>query len=277
MVTAVRAYYEETTERVFEPCWSPERGGIHFGLASALDETLEQAIANTNRLVADALELAPGMRCLDAGCGVGGTAIQLALDRGVEVVGVTLSPAQRDRAEARAVAAGVAGRARFLVADYASTGLSAGDLDAAWTLESFCHAEEPEGVLSHIGALLRPGGRFACVDLFRGGAGDPENTAAVCEGWHLPRLLARERVGEAMARAGFIDVRGEDLTERVLRSASTVIALAAPKLLKVAFDRQFVGIRDDVMEGHLRGALGCARGFFDGSMTYGIVTGRRPG
>jgi cyclopropane-fatty-acyl-phospholipid synthase len=57
---------------------------------------LDQAQEHKLELVARKLQLAPGMRVLDIGCGWGGTARYLAETRGVEVVGVTLSQQQVD-------------------------------------------------------------------------------------------------------------------------------------------------------------------------------------
>jgi cyclopropane-fatty-acyl-phospholipid synthase len=60
--------------------------------------TLDEAQADKLALVGDKLELKPGMRVLDVGCGWGGTARFLAERYQVEVVGITVSEAQRQHA-----------------------------------------------------------------------------------------------------------------------------------------------------------------------------------
>ena len=82
------------------------------------NETLEQAQANKLRLLASKLDLKPGQRVLDIGCGWGGMALYLAGLADVEVVGVTLSKEQHDIAQARAEAAGLSDRVRFEHKDY---------------------------------------------------------------------------------------------------------------------------------------------------------------
>lgn len=63
-------------------------------------EDLESAQRAKLELVARKLGLQPGMRVLDVGCGWGGAAKYLAETHGVEVVGITVSRHQADRARA---------------------------------------------------------------------------------------------------------------------------------------------------------------------------------
>ncbi len=82
------------------------------------DETLEQAQRNKLRLLAAKLDLKPGMKVLDIGCGWGDLALYLAQLEDVAVVGVTLSKEQHALATKRATDAGLAGRVRFELKDY---------------------------------------------------------------------------------------------------------------------------------------------------------------
>ncbi|WP_159950890.1 cyclopropane-fatty-acyl-phospholipid synthase family protein [Rhizobium sp. 18065] len=82
------------------------------------DETLEQAQRNKLRLLAAKLNLKPGMKVLDIGCGWGDLALYLARLEDVEVVGVTLSKEQHALATQRALDAGLSSRVRFELKDY---------------------------------------------------------------------------------------------------------------------------------------------------------------
>jgi cyclopropane-fatty-acyl-phospholipid synthase len=85
----------------------------------APDETLEDAQRNKLRLLASKLQLKPGMKVLDIGCGWGDLALYLAsLEEGVEVLGVTLSKEQQALATERAKNAGLSDRVRFELRDY---------------------------------------------------------------------------------------------------------------------------------------------------------------
>jgi cyclopropane-fatty-acyl-phospholipid synthase len=81
-------------------------------------ETLEQAQRNKCRLIAAKLNLKPGLRVLDIGCGWGGLARYLAEIADVEVTGVTLSKEQHALAVEAAKAAGLESRVKIELKDY---------------------------------------------------------------------------------------------------------------------------------------------------------------
>ena len=82
------------------------------------DETLEEAQLAKKRHIAAKLQLEPGQRVLDIGCGWGGMAIYLAQVAGVHVTGVTLSEEQLAVARQRAAAAGLSDKVEFRLQDY---------------------------------------------------------------------------------------------------------------------------------------------------------------
>jgi cyclopropane-fatty-acyl-phospholipid synthase len=63
--------------------------------------TLEEAQQAKLRLICEKLQLQPGMRVLDIGCGWGGLAYFMAKHYGVSVVGVTISAEQQKMAQER--------------------------------------------------------------------------------------------------------------------------------------------------------------------------------
>jgi SAM-dependent methyltransferase len=109
--------------------------------------------------VVAALELAPGMRVLDAGCGTGVLAERLATTcPDIELVGVDFSPSMLARARARR-----AWPASFTFVEGSIDDFLAGDaakfdriasVNVIWTLP------DPRGTLAAMTAGLRPGGRM---------------------------------------------------------------------------------------------------------------------
>ena len=80
--------------------------------------TLAEAQLAKKRHIAAKLDLRPGQKVLDIGCGWGGLGLYLAEHFGVDVTGVTLSDEQYAVANRRAEERGLADRARFLLKDY---------------------------------------------------------------------------------------------------------------------------------------------------------------
>ncbi len=124
------------------------------------DEPLEQAQARKNRMLLERLELKPGQRLLEIGCGWGGLAEQAARDFGVHVTGLTLSAEQKSYADARLAAAGLADRIEIALTDYR---------DVMASFDAVVSVEMAEAVgqvywpvyLAAIARALRPGGRAA--------------------------------------------------------------------------------------------------------------------
>ncbi len=81
-------------------------------------ESVEQAQDNKLKMVCDKLQLRPGERLLDIGCGWGTLARYAAQHYGVDATGVTISQRQAEYGNARIAEAGLSGRARVRCQDY---------------------------------------------------------------------------------------------------------------------------------------------------------------
>src|SRR5258708_4744074 len=101
---------------------------------------LEEAQAAKKRHIAAKLDLQPGQKVLDIGCGWGGLALSLAQAADVSVRGVTLSDEQLTTARARAAAQGLAGRVSFSLTDYRDID---GQFDRIVSVGMFEHVGRP--------------------------------------------------------------------------------------------------------------------------------------
>lgn len=122
------------------------------------DDTLEDAQRNKLDTIFRKLDLEPGMRLLDVGCGWGALAERAATEYGAEVVGITLSPEQAKGARERAEAAGVSDRVDIRVMDYRD--LTGEQFDAIASVGMVEHVGEDkiDEYARRLHALLRPGG-----------------------------------------------------------------------------------------------------------------------
>jgi cyclopropane-fatty-acyl-phospholipid synthase len=123
-------------------------------------EPLEAAQARKIRLLLDRLDLKPGQRLLDIGCGWGGLAEIAARDYGAEVTGLTLSVEQKAYAEARLEKAGLHGCCSIELTDYRDV---EGQFDAVSSVEMVeaVGQEYWPAYLESIARVLKPGGRAA--------------------------------------------------------------------------------------------------------------------
>ena len=106
--------------------------------------TLEQAQADKKAHIAAKLDLKPGQRVLDIGCGWGGMALYLHRKAGVEVLGITLSEEQLKKARERAEQAGVSDKVKFELIDYRDLAkCEAGAFDRIVSVGMFEHVGTP--------------------------------------------------------------------------------------------------------------------------------------
>ena len=108
------------------------------------DMTLEQAQLDKKAHIAAKLDLKPGQRVLDIGCGWGGTALYLHEKFGVEMLGITLSQEQLKKARERAEASGVADKVKFELIDYRDLAMrEGGGFDRIVSIGMFEHVGTP--------------------------------------------------------------------------------------------------------------------------------------
>ena len=116
--------------------------------------------------IADQAELVPGMRVLDAGCGIAGPALWLARHRGVNVSAVNISAVQVAEARERIDAAGLGDRVVVSLGDYHRLEelYAPTSFDAVLFLESLVHSDHPQVALASVHRVLKPGGQFLFLE-----------------------------------------------------------------------------------------------------------------
>ncbi len=185
------------------------------------DADLAEAQAAKHELICRKLGLRPGMRLLDVGCGWGAMARHAATHHGVDVVGVTISPAQAEWARARNEADGLADRIDIRLQDYRE--VADGPFDAIASVGMFEHvgAERMQVYFGHLHELLAPYGRLLNHAISRP-AGQPPgiDPDSFIGRYVFPdgELIEVGAVVTAMQQAGFEARHSESLREHYTRT-----------------------------------------------------------
>ncbi len=197
-------------------------------------------VALTRRL-ADTLDLRPRQRVLDVAAGIGTTALLLAAERAVDVVGIDLGEAQVARARARAAEAGLDGNVRFEVGDAERLPVADASFDAVVCECAFCTFPDKVTAASELARALRPGGRLGITDVWL----DPDRLDPDLQGLagRVACLADARPIAEVHAiveRAGLVVTHVERHDEALLDTIDRVTTrLRALRLVDLAILRRF--------------------------------------
>jgi tocopherol O-methyltransferase len=158
-------------------------------------------------------------KIIDIGCGIGGSSLYLAEKLHSEVVGITLSPVQANRAQERAAAAGLSGKATFKVANALDIPYPDDTFDLVWTLESGEHMPDKDKFLQECYRVLKPGGRMIlatwCHRSTEGQAGvltpsETKHLQKIYDVYCLPYVISLPDYEEIVTKCGFQGMRSAD-------------------------------------------------------------------
>ena len=102
---------------------------------------------------------------VDVACGIGTSALQLALQTGCRVVGVDLSPTNVLEASEAADSNGIHDRVHFVVGDAEALPLDSASADGALCECALCTFPDQRGAVRELARVLKPGARLALSDV----------------------------------------------------------------------------------------------------------------
>ena len=155
----VSRFYDVVT-KFYEYGWGQS---FHFAPRRS-GEGLHAAQRRQEAGVAEILNLKPGTRVADVGCGVGGPAINIASATGASITGLNFNAYQIARCRRAARAARLEETCDFLLANYLDVPLADGCFDAAYSFEAICHTPDRDVCFNELWRLLRPGGQVALTE-----------------------------------------------------------------------------------------------------------------
>jgi cyclopropane-fatty-acyl-phospholipid synthase len=153
---AIQYHYDVSNE--FYAQWLGEGMVYSCGYFENGDETLDEAQVKKIDHILTKIQLQPGQRLLDIGCGWGALVLRAAQKFGAHCVGVTLSKNQHALASERVKAAGLEDRIDIRLQDYRD--VKDGPFDRITSVGMFEHVglDNLAGYFAHIRLLLKPGG-----------------------------------------------------------------------------------------------------------------------
>ena len=280
--SVAEAYDRWTDDQLLERLWGDHVHLGHYGDPPRRRDFRQAKVDFVHELVrwSGLDQLPPGSRVLDVGCGIGGSARILARDYGFEVLGISISPGQIERAR-QLTPAGLP--CRFAVMDALALELADASFDAVWTVEAGPHMPDKQRFADELLRMLKPGGLLAVADWNRRDAA--VQPLSRLERWVMHQLLVQwahpefasipgfRRNLEASPWAGGLQVITADWSRATLPSWIESILEAARRpasVLGLGPRAVLLGLRETPT------LLLMHWGFATGMMQFGVFRARKP-
>jgi len=200
----VNHFYDLVTD-FYEYGWGES---FHFA-ARDIKETFDQSIRRCEYYIALICGIQEGQKVSDLGCGVGGLLSYIVKFTGATVYGVNNNDYQIKLATKHNERDNVQHLIKMMKADFHKIPVQDGFFDHAYAIEATCHATDKLTIYSEAFRIVKPGGKFICIDWLMTHKYDPKNVEhnrikqGIEVGNGLPNLETIDNAVQAMKKAGF--------------------------------------------------------------------------
>lgn len=278
----IQTFYDDSSG-LWEQIWGEHMHHGYYGADGRQRKDRRQAQID---LIDECLawaEVHQASQVLDCGCGIGGSALDLAQRFKAQVSGITLSPVQANRAQERAAAANLASDsppcADFQVANALQTPFADHSFDLVWSMESGEHMPDKVGFLQECYRVLEPGGKLLMMtwchrptDSLAGPltAAEQQQLDWIYQVYGLPYVVSLPEYEAIAHSCGFREIKTADWSQAVAPFWDDVIASALTVEALTGLMQAGLG----TVQGAL--ALGPMRqGLHNGLIRYGLLQGVR--
>ncbi|KAL8745876.1 MAG: hypothetical protein Q9184_007821, partial [Pyrenodesmia sp. 2 TL-2023] len=280
--SSTQSYYDTWESRI--GYYTLLGGTRHFGYydpGTLWPFPLSTALRRMEDHLYESLDLPPGSKVLDAGCGVGHVALHLA-DKGLNVEAIDITPNHALWAQQEVERRGMQDKVRAQWGDYHKLEFDSQSFDGAYTMETLVHSSDPAKAVSEIYRVLKPGGHIVFHEYDHIDATKPppdcppdlvEAVVRVNTRSGMPgnQLFDRGVLQRIMEEQGFVDITSRDLTQNMRPLMRLFYVIAYFPYLLICFlglQAWFVNT-----EGGVQGYRALRRGYW----RYMVLTARKPG
>jgi tocopherol O-methyltransferase len=256
-IQLVDDYYRESWLDYRGAWMNTKNRALHFGYRDETTDSHAETLERANFVLAELGRIGSGDHVLDAGCGVGGSAMWLAENRSAAVEGITVCADQLERARRYATERRLERLVSFHLEDYCATSFPNDAFDAVWAQDSVSHAVDKAAFLKEAFRVLRPGGRLVMQEWFRTpeplSPRDERRLDLFLHGWAIPNLVSLQQFAHTAEEVGFKVTECRDVSphfERSMRRLYRMTLAAYPGLTLL----RLLKFRSATQQGNIRAA-----------------------
>ena len=217
------ADYYNTTQNHYIQWWNLKKSlALHYGIWNKDTKTFSEALVNTNRLMMELASITDSDHVLDAGCGVGGSAIFIASQKDAKITGITLSKKQVAFAQTQIKEKRLDHNISVVQMDYTNTSFADTSFDVIWACESISSATNKGVFIKEASRLLKKGGRLILSDFFlsKENKEDKRNWMKKWgDTWSISKFVSTEYFINELIAQGFSIKENKDFTAKIGKSA----------------------------------------------------------
>lgn len=216
-------YYNQTLNH-YQLHWKLDLSkALHYGLWYDQTQNLPEALENTNKKIAQVAGIKEHYNILDAGCGIGGTAIYLASIHKCNVHGITLSQKQLNKGQKHVEKNELEHKIKLSLMNYEETQFENNSFDLVYGIESICHSVNKEKFIKEALRILKPEGKLIVIDFFQSKPNMSKKEQHIMnewlKRWAVDRLSSVEEFVLNARNQGLQVIEKEDLTKNVALSS----------------------------------------------------------
>ncbi len=203
---------------------------VHYGFWNNGVKNHQEALLNVNKFLADTVKIKSDDSVLDAGCGIGGSAIWLAQNYNVRVDGITISEKQLEEAKNLSTKYNVDHIVNFYQRNFLNTKFNDSSYNIVLAIESVCHAENKKDFIKEAYRVLKNGGRLIVDDGFL--LRSPKNKHeqkdlnAFLEGMALSNLAFETDFKKSLEDVGFKNIKIYDKVNETIPSSKKIYKMS---------------------------------------------------
>ena len=224
----ITKYYDYTVP-FYKFFYHGDSNALHYGFWDDNTKNHQEALLNVNKFLAETVGMKSDDVVLDAGCGVGGSAIWLAKSYGTKIIGITISDKQLNKAKNLSLKNKLDSIINFYKRDFLNSGFDNESFSVVWAIENVCHAEDKKDFLKEAYRLLKNGGRLVIDDGFLlrqpKDKNEEKDYNASLEGMALSNLALESEFKKSLEEVGFKNIKIYDKAKETLPSAKKLYSM----------------------------------------------------